>query len=80
MRYRRKGIAERGGCMYNSPEAAESLSCLGIKGRQVWLGKMNERKGTAEVEGAGASLHRTLRATGWRVDFTLRAAGSHGGL
>lgn len=40
---------------------------------------MSEGKDTDEVKGTGASLYRTLEATEWRADFTLRAVGHHGG-
>lgn len=58
--------------MCNGPEAAQSLSRLRIKGKQVWLRSRSVGKDTGEVKGTGASLDRTWKATGKRVNFPRR--------
>lgn len=51
VRYGGKSSLERGDSMCKGPEAAESLSCLWVKGR--WhLEGVSEGKDTGEVEGS----------------------------
>lgn len=59
--------------MCKGPEAAESLSCLQIKGRQH-LGVVSEAKDTGEIKSS-----RVLFCHREQSDLTLRAVGSLGG-
>lgn len=71
-------MLEKGDCKCKGPEAAQSLSCLEIKSRQVWLGGVREGKDTDEAEGPGPPV-QGFESHKEESDFTPRAVGSHGG-
>lgn len=78
MQYRGKSTLERGDSMCKGPEAAESLSCLQIKGRQH-LGGVSEGKDTGEIKSSRVLTVYDFENHREQSDLTLRAVGSLGG-
>ena len=75
-----KWSTEEGPSMHSDPQGSTELVLNEDQREARLVCGSEEGKDTDEVEGAGASLCRTLKATENRADFIQRAVGSHGGV